>query len=304
MGLLDLNSALVLVRVAQAGSFRGAAKALGMPKSTVSRKVGELEAQLGVQLVVRTTRTLALTDAGTAFVEEAELAIARFEAAEAAVVELQRAPRGKLRVTTTVPLGELCLGPILAEFLVAFPTVEVTLHLTDRPVDLVSERFDIAIRAGALADSSLVAKRLGASTYRVVASPAYLEAHGIPRRPADLSTHHCLRFTSLGTAVRTSWTFGRGKREVDVPVSGRLVSDDFVVLRTAAERGLGIARLPGVIVHEALRKGRLVELLEAHASPPTPLHIVHVGGRHLPSRTRAFIDFVEPRLVKVLSDAT
>lgn len=300
-GHFDLNAAFVLVRVVQEGSFRSAARALGMAKTTVSRKVAELEEQLGVQLLQRTTRTLALTDAGAAFIEEAEGAIARLDAAEAAVSELQREPRGKLRVTTTVPLGETFLAPVVADFLAAYPALEVMVQLTDRQVDLVAERFDVAVRTGTLPDSSLVAKLIGVSAYRVVASPAYLEQHGSPRRPSDVSSHPCLRFTKSGTAVRTTWPFGKGKRATEVPVSGRLVSDDFVVLRTAAEHGLGIARLPSGVAHESLRAGRLVSLLEAHAPPPTPVHLLHVGGRHLPPRTRAFLDFVHPRLVQALA---
>jgi len=304
VGQFDLNAALVLVRVVQEGSFRSAARALGMPKTTVSRKVAELEEQLGVQLLQRTTRTLALTDSGAAFVEEAEGAFARLDAAEAAVTELQREPRGKLRVTTTIPIGERLLAPIVAEFLHAYPALEVMVQLSDRQVDLVAERFDVAIRTGALPDSSLVAKPVGSSAYRVVASPEYLTRHGTPRRPSDLASHPCLRFTKSGMTVRTTWPFGKGKRATEVAVHGRLVSDDFVVLCKAAERGLGIARLPVLVVHEALRAGSLVSLLETSAPPPTPLHILHAGGRHLPPRTRAFIDFVHPRLVQALRDAS
>lgn len=304
MGQFDLNAALVLVRVVQAGSFRAAGETLGMPKTTVSRKVSELEAQLGVQLLQRTTRRLSLTDAGMAFVEEAEAAIARLEAAQDAVTELQREPRGRLRVTTAITIGELFLAPVLADFLEAFPEVEVMLQLTDRPVDLVAERFDVAIRAGHLPDSSLIARRLGSSTYRIVASPVYLERYGTPQRPSDLASHACLRFTRSGMEVRTSWPFGAGTRRSEVPVSGRLVSDDFMVLRTAAEQGLGIARLPGLLVHEAIRAGRLIALLDDQAQPPNPLHLLHPGGIRLPARTRAFIDFVQPRLAQALDLAT
>jgi len=303
MGHLDLNAAWVLVRVVQHGSFRSAARALGMPKTTVSRKVAELEAHLGVQLLQRTTRTLALTDAGAAFVEEAEGAIARLEAAEAAVSELHRSPRGKLRVTTTIPLGEQFLAPIVADFLKAYPAVEVTVQLTDRQVDLVAERFDVAIRAGELPDSTLVGKLIGMSDYRVVASPEYLAQRGTPTRPPDLTTHACLRFARSGTPVRTTWTFRSGKRTIDVPVSGGLVSDDFVVLRTAAEHGVGVTRLPNVVVHHALRAGRLVSLLDTFAPDPTPVHMLHVGAQRMPSRTRAFMDFAYPRLVQALRPA-
>ena len=302
MGQLDLNAALVLVRVVQAGSFRAAAQALGMPKTTVSRKVTELEAQLGVQLLQRTTRRHALTDAGLAFVEEAEAAIARLEAAQEAVTELQREPRGRLRVTTTVTIGELFLAPLLAEFLEAYPAVELQLQLTDRPVDLVAERVDVAIRAGVLPDSSLIARRLGSSSYRVVASPAYLARHGRPQRPSELTSHACLRFTRSGLEVRSSWPFGAGSRCSEVPVTGRLVSDDFVVLRTAAEQGLGIARLPGLLVHGAIQAGRLVALFDDQAPPPNPLHLLHPGGGRLPARTRAFIDFMQPRMAQALAD--
>jgi DNA-binding transcriptional LysR family regulator len=303
VGQFDLNAALVLVRVVHAGSFRSAARALAMPKSTVSRKVAELEEQLGVQLLQRTTRSLALTDAGAAFVEEAEGAIARLEAAEAAVTELHAEPRGKLRVTSTIPLGQQFLAPIVADFLKAYPAVEVMMHLTDRTVDLVSERFDVAVRAGELPDSSLVGTLLGLSHQRIVASADYLERHGTPSRPSDLASHACLRFAKAGTAVRSTWPFRQGKRIVEVPVSGRLVSDDFVVLRTAAEKGHGVARLPNAIAHASLRKGKLVSVLDAFAPPPTPLHLLHVGVGRMPSRTRAFIDFTRPRLVQAIENA-
>ena len=302
MAQMDLNAALVFVRVAQTGSFTGAARELGMPKTTVSRKVAELEEQLEARLLHRTTRKLSLTDAGAAFLDEAEVALARLEAAEAAVSELARAPRGKLRVTTTVPLGQGFLAPILADFLNAYPSLEVVVHLTDRQVDLVADRFDVAIRAGTLPDSALVSRLLGTSTYRVVASPAYLEAHGTPARPAELSGHACLRFGKQGMAVRTSWPFGRGRRAFEVAVNGRLVSDDFVVLRTAAEHGLGIACLPAAIPHAALAEGRLVSLFDSLAPPPTPLHLLYVGGKHLPPRVRAFIDFVQPRMTAALRE--
>ena len=186
----------------------------------------------------------------------------------------------------------------------AYPDVEVGLHLGDRAVDLVAERFDVAIRAGELPDSSLIARQIGSATYRLVASPAYLARHGTPQRPADLASHACLRFMRSGMEVRTNWSFGAGARRSEVSVSGRLVSDDFVVLRTAAEQGLGITRLPGLLVHQAIQAGRLVALLDDQAPPPNPLHLLHPGGGRLPARTRAFIDFVQPRLTQALAAIT
>jgi DNA-binding transcriptional LysR family regulator len=304
MDHFDLNAAFIFVRVAQEGSFRGAARALGVPKTTISRKVAELEERLGVQLLQRTTRTQALTDAGAAFVEEAEGAFARLDAAEAAVKELQRAPSGKLRVTTTLHLGQSFLAPIVVEFLEAYPGVEVTLHLTDRAVDLVAERFDIALRAGALPDSTLMARLVVNGGYSVVASPEHLARHGTPRRPSELAGRPCLRFTKMGASARTVWPFGKGRRATEVAVSGRFVSDDFMCLRLAAERGLGIARLPHIIAAESIRSGRLVTLLDAYAPPSTPMHLVYVGGKHLPSRTRAFLEFAEPRLARALAEAS
>lgn len=302
MGHFDLNAAVVLVRVVQAGSFRGAARALGLPKTTVSRKVTELEEQLGARLLHRTTRSLALTDAGAAFVEETEAALAHLEAAEQAVSSLQRAPRGRVRVTTTVAFGQMFMAPMVAEFLRAHPAVEVALHVDNRPIDLIRERYDVALRTGHLPDSGLVARQVGAGSYRVVASPAYLRAHGTPRRPEDLTAHACLLGAVGSGAARATWAFGAGRRARQIPVAGRFVADDLIVVREAALAGLGLARLPWVIVHDAVRARRLVAVLEDHAPPPTPLHIVHVGGRHLPPRVRAFVDFALAWLTQRLAE--
>lgn len=303
LGQLDLNAVMVLVRVVEAGSFRGGAARLGMPPSTVSRKVSELEASLGTQLVQRTTRRLALTDAGASFVEQAESAIATLEAAQRAVVELQRAPRGRLRVTATPEMGRSYLAPLVVAFLEAYPAVQVSMHLTDRHVDLLGERFDVALRAGPLPDSSLVAHRVTAGGVSLVASPGYLAARGTPREPADLEGHECLVFASAGGQPRRTWVLGHGKERREVAVSGRLVADDWQVLLQAAVRGLGIARVPDVLVRAELERGELVTVLEGFAPGETPLNLVHLGGRYVTPRTRAFIDFVRPRLARMLLDA-
>lgn len=303
MAQLDLNAVMVLVRVVEAGSFRGAAARLGMPNSTVSRKVSELEASLGTQLLRRTTRKLALTDAGASFVEQAESAIATLEAAQLAVSALQREPRGRLRVTATPQMGQLFLGPLVVAFLEAYPAVQVSLHLTDRHVDLLAERFDVALRAGPLPDSSLVAHRVSSGGVSLVASPGYLAARGTPRDPADLEGHDCLVFASAGGQPRRTWTLRHGKDLREVAVSARLVADDWQVLLQGAVRGLGIARVPDALMRSELRRGDLVSVLDAFSPAETPLNLVHLGGRYVTPQTRAFVDFVRPRLARVLLDA-
>lgn len=296
MDHLDMNAAIVFVRVAQAGSFRGASKSLGMPKTSVSRKVAELEARLGVQLLRRTTRQVALTDAGLAYVDAAQSAIAHLEAAEEAASRQQREPHGRVRVTAPSPLGHAALATHLAEFLRLHPKVEVQLHLTYRPVDLFSERFDIALRYGALPDSSLVAVPLGAAEQRIVASPAYLRAHEKPETLADLADHECLLFGVENPSLRATWTLVHGKRKTDVAVRGRFATDDLLALRAAVLAGLGLARLPTPLIAADLEGGALVSVLDGYTSVPTPLHLVHAGGRLLPARTRALIDFLVERM--------
>lgn len=300
MGHIDLNAAAVLVQVVKSGSFRGAARVLDMPKTTVSRKVAELEERLGAQLLHRTTRTLALTDAGAVFVERVGAALAELEAAEVAVSELQREPRGRLRVSTTVPLGQAFLMPVIAEFLGAFPSVQVTLQLTDRHVDLVAERVDVALRTGALPDSSLVAHTVGRSAMLLVASPHYLRQRGTPSQLAELAEHDCVVGLAPGGEPRSTWPLGRGKQVRDVAITGRFASGDLLVLRQAAERGLGIARLPAPIVREAIADGALVPVLQDYVDTPVVMHLVHLGGRYVTPGTRAFIDFVRPRLAHYL----
>jgi DNA-binding transcriptional LysR family regulator len=203
--------------------------------------------------------------------------------------------------TATLMLGQQLLAPVLAEFLEAYPAVELTVQLTDRHVDLVAERFDLAVRTGALPDSSLVTVPIGAASWRLVASPRYLAARGTPQRPTDLASHHCLLFARSGAVVRGAWPLGKGKRSREVSVAGRLVADDMVVLREAAVRGLGIARLPDMLVEAAIDRADLVAVLDDAAPSPTPLQIVHLGGRNLPPRTRAFIEFVRPRLARLIA---
>lgn len=289
-----------MVTVARARSFRGAALALRLPRTSVSRKVAELEQQLGAQLLRRTTRHVALTEAGEAFVLEAEAGLAHLAAAEAAVTDADREPRGTLRVTATVPLGQLFLAPLVSEFLVAHPQVRVNLRLTQQPVDLVRERIDVALRAGRLTSPSLVAVVVGRSAHRFVASPGYLEARGVPRTPSELAAHDCLAFAGDG-ARGASFQVRRARRAGELAIEARFTADDFLALRAAALGGLGIAQLPESLVLEPLRRGALVAVLEDCAPPPVALNLVLAGGRRAPARVRAFVDFLRPRLSRALA---
>jgi DNA-binding transcriptional LysR family regulator len=296
MGQYDFNSAKLLLSVVQSGSFRKAANLLGVPKSNVSRKISELEATLGSKLLNRTTRALSLTDAGRAFAKHAELALQHLDGAERAVAELQKTPQGQLRVAATVPLGQILLSSLISDFMRKYPEVEVLLHLSNREVDLVTEQFDVAIRTGDLSDSTLVKKLIGKSAYCLVASPAYLKEMGRPRTPEDLTSHQCLRFSPHHGELWSQWSFRMGKTTREIPVTGRFIANDFSAIREAAISDAGIARLPLLLVKEPLRAGKLVSVLDSYVPRPNPIHLVHPGGRNLPTKTRAFIDFVHPRL--------
>ncbi len=289
---MDLNELFVFTRVVQAGSFVAAARALGMPKSTVSRKVSALEARLGARLLHRTTRTLSLTDVGRTYYEHAARAIAEVEEAEAAVTSLEEAPRGLLRVTT--PLNFEFLAPIVSAFLERHPEVRLELVGADRVVDLVQEGFDVAVRAGALADSSLVARSLGALQNFLVASASFVDRHGAPEAPADLARFECVSFGA--GPDRGSWRLVRDGREETVTVGGRLVVNDFEFLEDAVRAGLGIAMLPVFRIAVDLKAKRLVRILPAWCSPAMPLWAVYPSARHLSPKVKAFVEHVREHM--------
>ncbi|NOK35534.1 LysR family transcriptional regulator [Corallococcus exercitus] len=299
---MDLNELLVFARVVQAGSFTAAAKALRMPKSTVSRKVSELEERVGAQLLQRTTRTLHLTEVGRAYYAHCERIVAEAEAAELAVTRLQAGPHGLLRVTT--PLSVHFLAPMVARFMEQYPDVQVELFCTDRAVDLMEEGFDLAVRAGRLPDSSLMARRLGDIEWLVVASPEYLKARGTPRTPSDLAKHDCLFFgTSLASNV---WTLHAGGRSVDVKVSGRLVINEPDMLRAVTLLGTGVALIPGQQCVEDLESGRLQRVLPDWSSAGAPVHAVYPPTRHHVPKVMAFVEVLRehwPQLQAALKRA-
>ncbi len=293
LALPDLSEIGVFVKVVQVGSFSQAARDLGLPKSTVSRKVAQLEERLGARLLQRTTRKVALTEVGAMYHERCARILPELEDAERAVIELQEVPRGLLRIAAPLRFG--LLGPVISEFLALYPDIKVEVICSDRIVDLIEEGFDLAIRAGTLADGSLIARRLMDSIpHFVVAAPSYRARRGTPSEPGELAKHDCLIFS--GIRERGTWRFRRGARHVDVQVSGRVSINDFDLLRQATIAGHGIARLPAPSCCADLRAGNLVRLVEDWDTAEVPLSIVYPSTRHLSPKVRAFIDLVRQRM--------
>jgi DNA-binding transcriptional LysR family regulator len=289
---MDLNEILVFARVVQAGSFTAAAAALGMPKSTVSRKVSDLEERLHSRLLQRTTRKLSLTDVGRTYYDYCARIVGEIEDAERAVSTLQETPRGLLRVTA--PINVAFLGPIVSDYLKRYPEVRLDLFCTGRAVDLVEERFDLGIRAGALADSTLIARRLGTATWLLVATPGYLKRRGRPRSPYDLSKHDCLLF---GAGPDTGGLcLENGDRSVQVALSPRLTVTDIDVVYAVATAGLGIAVLPAFRCVEDLGARRLARVLADWNVPSTPVHVVYPSTRHISPKVKSFIDHLHARM--------
>jgi DNA-binding transcriptional LysR family regulator len=283
MGQSDLDSAALFVSVAEQGSFRGAARALGLPKSTVSRRVADLEARLGARLLQRTTRRVGLTDAGEAYYRQARIAVAALQEAERAVSDLSSEPRGTLRVSMPIDMGISSGSVLLARYLTQYPEVRVVADISNRRVDLVREGFDAAVRAGELDDSSLVAARVGLTTVHVYGSAAYLRKRGVPQTPEELVDHDCILF---GQATEAVWTFAGARQPKQVRVRGRVAANNLRVVRDLAAAGLGLAQLPGVMAFE---RPRLRAVLDEFRMPPRPMQVVYPSARHLSPKVHAFV---------------
>ncbi|WP_298199998.1 LysR family transcriptional regulator [Novosphingobium sp.] len=289
-----------LLAAVDGGSLSAASRALGMPLPTVSRKVSELEGHLGTQLLVRTPRKLALTDAGQTFVPAARRILRELEEAERAASGEYREPLGELLIAAPIAFGKLHILPIVLEFLRAYPKVNVQLSLSDAVIDLVDSHVDVAARIGRLPDSGLVALRVGEVRWITVASPDYLAARGAPMTPGELTGHDCLTFEGLQGA--RTWEFGEGSDAEPVTIRPRLGVNTADALIEAASAGLGIAQMTSYQAAAALRDGRLVEILKPYVEPPIPVHLVHTGPPLLPLKLRAFLDFASPRLKAALRD--
>lgn len=289
-----LESMSVLIAVVDSGSLSGAARRLGMPLATVSRKVAELESHLNTRLLHRTTRQLSLTEAGASYVAACRRILEDIGEAERAATGEYASPKGELVVTAPVVFGRLHLVPVVAEFLAHYPEIEINLMLTDRVVHLMEEHIDAAVRIGELPDSSLMATQVGAVRRVVCASPDYLATHGVPARPEDLAGHACITFEVLESVG--AWVFDTGKSQTSVRVRSRLAVNTAEAAIDAAMLGVGVIRVLSYQVAQALGKNALQVVLEPYESAPLPVSLVHKGQTPLPLKLRAFLDFVAPRL--------
>jgi len=289
-----LDSMAVLLAVVEAGSLSAAARQLAMPLATVSRKVAALEAYLKTRLLHRTTRHLALTEAGSAYVAACRRILDEIGEAERTATGEYATPKGELTVTAPMMFGRLHIVPVVAEFLAQYPEIEINLVLTDRVMHLMDEHIDVAVRIGELPDSGLMATGVGKVRRVVCASPAYLARHGAPLAPAGLAAHDCISFEVMES--RRAWVFGAARSAQAVPVHSRLAVNTVDAAIAAATLGVGLVRVMSYQVMDALRNDTLRIVLEPFETRPLPVSLVHKGQAPLPLKLRAFLDFVTPRL--------
>lgn len=281
------------VRIVEAGSLTGAADQLDTSLTSVVRGLAALERALGVRLLNRTTRRIALTDEGREYYERCRRLLAEVEEAEAALSARQIKPAGRLAVTAPVMFGRRHVGPVVTDFLAAHPQVRIELLLLDRIVDLLDEGIDVAVRIGRLPESSLVAIPVGMTRRIVCASPDYLARHGTPARPADLAGHRCIRFTGLGQG--TGWEFG-GEESARIPIVDILATNQVDAAIDACLAGLGCGRFLAYQVDDLLAAGRLTRILAEFEPEAVPVSLAYPHSRLLSSRVRAFVDWTVPRL--------
>ncbi|MEM1230215.1 MAG: LysR family transcriptional regulator [Pseudomonadota bacterium] len=284
------ESLRVFLAVADAGSFVGASRSLGLSAPAVTRAVARLETHLGQRLLHRTTRAVRLTDAGARYRADAASILEQLEAADAAVGGSFAAPQGILRLTAPVYFGERYVMPVVAGFLAAHPAVQVQALLLDRVTNLLEEHLDVAVRLGPLADSRQFSKTVGAIRKVTCAAPAYLDEHGRPATPEALRDHAIVQATAVESTL--TWTFG----EQRVTVAPRLTCNQNAAAVRAAQAGAGITRLMSYQVADALADGSLELVLEAQAPPPAPVNLVYLEGRRATAAVRTFIDYAAQHL--------
>lgn len=298
--MADLNALIVFAKVAEAQSFSEAARRLNMPVSTVSRKVADLEDELGVRLLERSTRSLRLTNVGADVLSEAQRGAEVSEAVESIVSNQLSEVKGLLRLSAPPSVADSLLAPIINAFQASYPGVRVHVLVTDRHVDHIAEGVDLVFRVGELKDSILVARRILTYRRRLVASPNYLARHAPPETPTDILNHRLLAF-SLWTSEH-SWTFYKGAASETVRFQPALAMNDYAGLAEALASGSGIGDLPPIVRPDLVQSGRLVEVMPDWRLPVEPLSMVHLGNRHVPRSVRLFKDFASQMAMTIFPD--
>ena len=293
------ESMSAFVSVAKAGGFSAAARHLGIPLATISRRVADLEADLGVQLLKRSTRSVVLTEPGQAFYAASQRLLEDLKDAEDAVTGEYQAPKGELSITAPVGFGRLHLQPLALDFLAAYPDINLRLLLVDRLVNLVEEQVDLALRIAQLPDSNLIAVPLGKIRMVVCASPEYLARHGTPEHPRDIASHSSVAWASLGPL--DSWWFHEAGADRMFPIRPRLWTTTPESTLAAARAGVGLLQTGCYQAEQDVREGKLVLVLREFECAPRPVNLVYARNRLLPLKLRAFLDFAAPRLRERLS---
>jgi DNA-binding transcriptional LysR family regulator len=293
-----LESMSVFVAVVAAGSFSAASRQLRMPLPTVSRKVAEIESHLNAKLLVRSTRKLVLTEAGQAYVEDCRRILEAVTEAERGASGQYNAPQGELSITAPIVFGRLHVVPVVTEFLRAYARVDARLLLIDRPLNLIEDRLDLAVRVGPLPDSRLVGSKVGQIRRVVCASPGYLEERGTPKTPQDLLKHACVTFAGLADAG--SWTF---RDHETVRVRSRLITSTAEAAIDATLAGIGVTCALSYQIAESVKAGRLVVVLRKFEPAPLPVSLLYVHESRITAKLRAFVDFAAPLLRARLTSA-
>ncbi len=288
-----LQSLEVFIAVAEAESFSGGARQIGLSAPSATRGVNALEERLGARLFTRTTRRVRLTDVGRAYLEDARHILAQLQAADDAAAGAASNPAGLLRLTCSNEFGRIYVTPILTDFLDTYPDVSADVVMVDRVVNMVEEGFDVAVRIGSLPSSGLMAVRVGSVRRIICGAPSYLERHGIPQTPKDLAGHQIVAAAPVNPA--SDWRFGRDLSDV-VRVTPRLRLSSVAAAISVARQGWGLTRVLSYQVGPELLDGTLQTVLEDHEPAPLPIHLVHVEGRRAPAKVRTFIDFARQRL--------
>lgn len=290
--MADLRTLAIFVKVAERRSFVRAADELGITQSGVSNAIKRLEEQTGARLLARTTRRVSLTEDGAAFFDRCRQALAEIEEAQHLLKEARLKPSGNLRVDVSVSFGRLKVVPLLGAFQAQYPDLRLSITFTDRYIDLLEEGIDVCVRFGPLQDSTLIARRLTATQFRVVGSAAYFAKHGRSKTLEDLAAHNCLAFTSRDTRLTRNWRFVAGGGETTLIPKGGMSFTDGAAMCEAACAGYGLAQLHEYYLDTELARGRVSSVLDKFRPPADPIWLVYPQARHLTAKVRAFVDFM------------